>query len=390
MKKVLFILPNYSIGGINTSLLNLLSFLKKKDIDLRIFVCNPTGVLKDNYLNFKILPSNRLYSILQPFSKDSKLHWDIVKYFIRATLKVLRFANIDLIPLIYKRAAIQLSKDNYDVVVALQEGPVTHFTSFFKAGILVAWIHSMYERYYEETGFKKETYIYGKFNKIISVSEAACKSFLNLYPQFTDKTICIYNCIDNSAVRLMAKDVSIISDDFKTDVFTIISVGRIDPVKQFSKIPEIARKLIDAGCKFRWYILGGIADNKENQLLISNIRELGLEDKVILLGNSTNPYAYLSKSDLLVCTSKSESFNYSLNEAKVLHIPVVTTDFECAKEFVENEYDGVVTPIEDMDLKISELILDTQKYDRMKKNIQEFEYLNESMIDKFIDVTNGL
>jgi glycosyltransferase involved in cell wall biosynthesis len=388
MKKILFILPSYNIGGINTSLMNFLSVLKDTNLDISMFVCNPSGELKERYRDYKILPQNHLYSILLPFSKKDNLFWNIFKLIIRSVFKLFRVVNIELVPLIYKLAANQLSKGNYNVVIALQEGPVTQFASYFKADVLAAWIHCMYERYFEEMGRKSESKIYSKFDRVVSVSHAACQSFSSCYPQFTNKTVCIYNCIDNNAVRLMAKDDRIISSDFKTDVFTIISLGRIDPVKQFSKIPEIARKLMDMDCKLRWYILGGIADKEENQRLINNILKFKVEDNVVMLGATANPYAYIAKSNLVVCTSKSESFNYTISEAKVLHVPVVTTDFDSVKEFIQDNVVGFISPLDQIHLSICKLISNATLYNNIKNNINDFNYPNEKVIDAFINLIN--
>lgn len=390
MKKILFLLPSYGIGGINTSLLNLLSVLKDADLDISIYVCNPTGKLKKRYIDYKILPQNSLYSILLSFSKKDNLVWNIIKLLIRLIIKLFRMVNIELVPMVYKLVAKQISKENYNVIIALQEGPATQFASYFKSDIKAAWIHCMYERYFEVRGCKSEEKIYSRFQRVVSVSQSACRSFYSCYPQFKDRTVCIYNGIDNEAVRMMADDASEVKANFKTDLYTIISLGRIDPVKQFSKIPEIARRLVDMNCKFRWYILGGIADKIENELIIRSIEQFGVQDNVFMLGEVTNPYVYISKSKLLVCTSKSESFNYTLSEAKVLHIPVVTTDFDSAKEFVQEGIEGFISSLDKIHLPIGKLISNATLYDNIKNNIKYFNYPNEQIRNAFIHLVNGL
>ena len=74
------------------------------------------------------------------------------------------------------------------------------------------------------------------------------------------------------------------------------------------------------------------------------IRNLKLENSVTLLGYSENPYKYLKKCDLFVCSSLSEGFSTAVTEALVLGIPVCTVNVSGMKELLgnSNEY-GIVT-----------------------------------------------
>ncbi|MPN57198.1 N-acetylgalactosamine-N,N'-diacetylbacillosaminyl-diphospho-undecaprenol 4-alpha-N-acetylgalactosaminyltransferase [bioreactor metagenome] len=74
------------------------------------------------------------------------------------------------------------------------------------------------------------------------------------------------------------------------------------------------------------------------------IKELGVESTFKLLGFHKNPYKFVSKSDLYVCSSFREGFSTAVTEALVLGIPVVSTNCSGANELLgENNEFGIVT-----------------------------------------------
>ena len=61
-------------------------------------------------------------------------------------------------------------------------------------------------------------------------------------------------------------------------------------------------------------------------LLREIIRANGLENNVLLPGFYSNPYPYLARGDVYVCSSFNEGFPNALVEAMALGLPVVSTD----------------------------------------------------------------
>ena len=83
---------------------------------------------------------------------------------------------------------------------------------------------------------------------------------------------------------------------------------------------------------------------EEQTKLESLIEELGVKDTFHLLGYKDNPYAYVSRSDIYVCSSLREGFSTATTEALVLGVPVVTTECSGMKEQLgENDEYGIVT-----------------------------------------------
>ena|GEM_PF-7133817 len=80
-----------------------------------------------------------------------------------------------------------------------------------------------------------------------------------------------------------------------------------------------------------------------------------------------NPYSYISQADLIVNTSISEAAPNVINEALILHVPVICTNFGSAKEYVDNDKNGYIVPIEKIAEKVELLIKNISEYNRIKK-----------------------
>ena len=81
------------------------------------------------------------------------------------------------------------------------------------------------------------------------------------------------------------------------------------------------------------------------------------------MGYKENPYKYLAKCDLFVCSSYSEGFSTAVTEALILGIPVVTTYVSGMTELLgDNEY-GIITSNDEISLyeAIKLLINDEKK-----------------------------
>ena len=76
--------------------------------------------------------------------------------------------------------------------------------------------------------------------------------------------------------------------------------------------------------------------------LESQAKELGVDDVVSFIGLRSNPYQYVSKSDILVVTSDYEGRSIAIDEAHVLGIPVITTNYPTAKDAVVDGETGLI------------------------------------------------
>lgn len=384
MKKhrIIFVVTYFDCGGINRSLQNLLNRIDTSRYDVNVFGMVPDGMFSSLYKNCHILPRHLLLSALMARYAQQKGAMRLLTMFVKVLNNVTKGFFGDIIK---KNAAKFLMKQEYDTVVAFSEGAPTAFVRLMNHPNSVAWIHCDYSSYRQMMEGVDERIVYSYYKHIVCVAEYPRQSFLSFYPEFASRTTAIYNVLDVDMMKRMAKDK--ITEIVPNDVFLIVSVGRLDPVKRLSIVPAIAKKVTDAGCLFKWFIIGPKGGTlEEYDQLMSSMSDLGVNEDVIYLGEKENPYVYIARADLLVNTSISEACPYVINEAKILHTPVVCTDFGSASEFVDDGVNGFITPIETMADTVINYINDVGLQGRIKRNLNEFMYDNDALLKQVYEV----
>ena len=61
----------------------------------------------------------------------------------------------------------------------------------------------------------------------------------------------------------------------------LCSIGRFAQAKNFDHVPRIAKKMLEKGMEFKWFLIGY---GGEEALTRKQIKEQGMEDTVIILG----------------------------------------------------------------------------------------------------------
>lgn len=375
MKKLLFIIPSYLHGGTNKSLQNILLSVDRMRYDIRIYSIFDGGVYKKVFSKFtvarglwiKILFSHKLIPTL--ISRLSPVLYDRI------------------IALIFKKEAMRISREERpDVVISFEEGIATLFGFFFEDVYKVAWVQCDYAQYVKNSKKKNivqiEEGLYSNFNRIVCVSKSTMQSMVSIFPRLCNNIAFSYNMLDVENTKKMSEET--ISDSrFDTTVFSILSIGRFEAVKRFDRIPSIVNNILQHNPRysFRWYIIA--PDGGDTQKTQDEVIQLHLENYVVFLGGKSNPYPYIKNANLVVCLSESESWSYVLNEAKMLHTPVVTTNFDAAYEVVDNSV-GVITSIEELENVLFKLIQDESgEYSTLKRTTNLYHYSNKVALEQF-------
>lgn len=383
MKKILLIIPAFNHGGTNRALLNMLHTVDRTRYSIHILSMYFSGPYEEKLKQFDLLPEDFSLSAVFSFGNPFKTA-DFVKGLRRLFWKILYktfFKGSE--ENLFRFAAQKYDKQRYDAVVAFQEGRATHFASKIQANTRVAWVHCDYSNYLKITGAGDEAEIYDKFQHIVCVSEYTASVFRKIYPALSERTYPIHNLIDANGITDASRD----NVEITHDCFTLISVGRMDPVKRFTYIPQMAQSMKRSGCVFKWYIVGSGGD--EYSKVRENINNCGVQNEVILLGAKDNPYPYIALSDVLVCPSYSEACPNVVNEAKILHVPVVAADFPSAGEYIKNGVNGVITSIDNIADVLIRMCSDKQFYTGLKNGISNFVYDNDEIMKKIEKVLDG-
>ena len=343
MKRILIVIPSFAIGGTIVSLHSLLSFIDTSRYSVDIFALNRKGEYLDRMPNSVVLPENIWLSYTL---NEGGIFKRILNSLLRIVRAACRRLRMSIEPFLCKMADGKINFQEYDAVINYSES-IANIVCYYPAKRRITWVHCDYERYLTLVN-RDESKIYEAFDTVVCVSEFAKSVFCKCMPHMKDKTVAIHNIINTKDILEKAKE-PIDDCNFKTDGYTIVSVGRLDPVKQFHLIPSLAAEIKkQTDKKFVWYIIGG---DRGFESYVNGIKQdivkLGVTEEVVMLGEKSNVYPYMAKADLYVSTSMSESFPLVINEAKALGVPIVSNNFGSASESVIDGIDGYVTSISD-------------------------------------------
>lgn len=381
MSKILFVLMrDFSIGGSLTSMLNLLKLISKRklNIEIDLLMMHNGGTLYSEDIDYvNLLPEEkRIGAIMlnpETLIKEKRFD-DIVFRSFFCIKKKLKGEEVCIDKLLEKEA---IKYTGYDTVIAFQEGLSTKFAQYISAKRKIAWVHNNLERISSADKFDQLEVVYGRFDKIIGVSNAVINSFKNQYPQYRHKYQMIYNTIDVNAIYNKAYDT--IDDIPQNNGIVFVSVGRFAEQKKFDRIPEIARKLKDDGHKFLWIVIGGgqLFDKVQKKCIDECV-----DDCVYLMGTKRNPYPYINAAGFMVLTSLYEAHPMVAIEGLILHKPVITTNYPSAHEVVTDGYDGLIceNSAEAIYKKLSMLLEDKSLQKNLKANAERFAYDNDSIV----------
>lgn len=318
MTKILFLIPTLMHGGAEKVLVNLVNNLDPNKYDITLYSIFDGGVNKE-------------------FLKSH------VKY--RYKFKKVFRGNSQLMKLFSSKFLYRFFiKEEYDILVSYLEGPAARIISGCTdlCTKKIAWIHiELNDQKKASVGFRNTTEAiaaYEKFDQIVGVSENVADCFRkNLTNKIPIKVL--YNTNETESIRQLGKES--IEMIFDRDKIQICSVAKIVKTKGFDRLLTAHKKLLDEGYPHQINIFG-IGEEQDN--LERQIREMGVQNSFKLLGFHKNPYKYMSKCDLYVCSSHIEGFSTAVSEALILGVPVVSTNCSGANELLgyNNEF-GIVT-----------------------------------------------
>lgn len=379
MKKIAIVTRKMITGGIEKALISMLEIMLKDKFDITLFVMARGGEFEE------YIPKQVKIKCLYGEEKS-------IKEKIIGKLKRADIIGAIKIPL-YTALAIKAKKgyeqerylskilpkqtEEFDLAIAYHTPasfPVIYVSEHLNAKKKVAWIHSDVEVYKNEL----ENYIdyYEKFEKIYCVSKYGKDKFDNQYHEMKDKTDVIYNIINNEQIYNLADEYKAFEDNFEG--IRILTVGRLTKEKGIDVIPKIIYSILENRFNIRWYVVG---DGEERETIINEIKVLGLEERLILVGTKNNPYPYFKECDIYVQPSRHEGYCLTLAEAKRFNKPIVTTDFVGALEQINNNETGLIVKFDECEIEKSvlKLIKDEKLRERLCSNLEKINYKNDTL-----------
>ena len=319
MKRILFLIHDLGQGGAEKVLVNLVNNMDTDKFDITVLALFGGGVNEQ---------------FLKPH-----IHY-------RAIFKKVFRGNIHLMKLFSpKRLHKLFIKDHYDIEVAYLEGPSARIISGCSNNDtkLVSWIHSkQYPSKVASIAFRSKQeseYCYNRFQNVVCVSEDV-RDFFTASLNISAPLSILYNTNDSSKILKSATQTPT-APIFSPKEFKIIGIGKLAEIKGFDRLIRITARLHKENYPIHTYILG---IGTQQEFLEQLIQQEDATDYVDLLGYQTNPYQYLSKCNLFVCSSHSEGFSTAATESLIVGTPVCTVEVSGMKEMLgqNNEY-GLVT-----------------------------------------------
>lgn len=173
-------------------------------------------------------------------------------------------------------------------------------------------------------------------------------------------------------------------------IFKLISVSRLEKVKNIQDILYVVKRLKKEGIKIEYNIIGS---GSEEITLRKQVEALKLKNEVNFLGFISNPYPHLLHSDLYIINSFTEGFSNSLVEAMYSGTPSLSSKSGSAEEIIIHGKNGWLVEVGDQQslfLVLKEIIsLDSKlrlKIGLSGKKMVEENYSLDSHMKKLLSI----
>lgn len=373
MKKILFVLPHMICGGVEKALLALVHELPKEEYAISVRVVKSEGEfvsLMPDYVDYAELPLGKSIrnGLMLGGIKASLKHYAHklqLGNFIKVALKIVQKDPLATLTCGFKD--IPEISERYDIAVCFHiHMPfiVRYVAEKVQADIKCAWIHNDFAMSGFDVKSLKESL--GKYDHYYAVSEQLLKEFVDIFPEYAEKSSIAHNIVSETYIRSSLTETRV--KEYNTDTINLLTIGRLDKQKGYDLAVKACAILREKGYKFNWYVLGNGAEEAAIKKLIEDY-EVGRNFH--LLGVRINPYPYVDQCDIYVQPSKHEGYGIAVAEARMLNKPIVCTDFTGARDQIINGQTGTITGFqaEEVAAAIENLIMNRDKRNAYSRNL---------------------
>lgn len=342
------------MGGFTKSLINfLLCADRYPELDITVMTLQPNET--NDYLN---IPKRFKYLALGKLDYLPKTQRGLsVNYLFNIQrLRNIEYLVIRLFSKIYKKPFPNKTAVKF---MSFSEGDrarrvITDFSFTKDYDIAISWeeifcnyllaekIQSKYKIGYIHPNYRESAFnvsadypFLKKLDRIVTISKSCENTLREFFPSFAEKIVYVPNRLN---ICFLQKQACAYQPDMNSKDFNILTVARmVDGDKAIFRIARLARRLLEAGCDFKWYLVGDGSDLTE---LKSRITLMKLEDNVICKGQLDNPCPYMKTANLFVMQSHKEGRPVAVDEAMALGTPALITNYSSASEQVEDNVTG--------------------------------------------------
>ncbi|MBN9647090.1 glycosyltransferase [Terrisporobacter glycolicus] len=385
-KNIIFVMSNLECGGAEKALISMLEVFdySKYNVDLLLFnqkgiflnkVPKQVNILEEPF-GYKYYDMSVKKAITELLSKG-KIKYAfgrLVSMFIYKIEKDSSRCN----QRVWKYISNMFGKldKEYDAAIGYLEGhPIYYCVDNVKAKKKIGFIHNDYDKLGLNSIGDREYFKY--LDKLITVSPECVEVLKNRFPEYSYKVDNMYNIVSSEVINKMAAE----NIDIEKNSTKIVTVGRLNKQKGYDLAIEACKLLVDKGYDLKWYVIG---EGNERNKLEELIRIYNLKDRVILLGLKENPYPYIKQADIYVQTSRFEGKSIAIDEAKILHKPIVVTNFTTVRDQISDGINGLIVEMNsDCICKgIEKLLVDSNLKEKLVQNLIKESFGNEEEVNK--------
>lgn len=372
MKKILFYTSGVGLGGVEKVILEVLKEIDKTKFDIKLGLQYENENIFENEIPKEIvykymLPQKVINKSLYYRSKKKNIFYKILYSFM---LKYEKY--------IIKKNYLEFSKDR-EIVIDFKSGDFLKLIQLKngKDKKQICWLHGEITKLnrYEERKNKLKKQL-EKCDKIVCICNEMKEKLKEKIPDLNKKIEMIYNPFNFKKIRKKALDIKKLTEEENKLLKQkyIIMVSRLElEMKDFFTLFNAYKELGLKNKNLKLYLLG---DGPDRKVIEEKIKELNLEDKILLLGMKKNPYPWIKNAELLVHSSKHEGLPTVIIEALILNTVVVATDCPTGpKEILDNGKCGSLVNIGD--------------YKTMAKEICELLNPNSEKRKEYLENTNN-
>lgn len=373
-KKILFVIPHLTIGGVQKSLIAALKVLDYEKFDVTLY-------LRKNRTDLLSFVDERVKVIIN----DDKHHYYRKPYAVILQILITVFNSLGR-----KAKAKGFNQKLSDAVVKYgMDYEKNHFFSSKKYDIAIAYVQSYTALFVADCVNAEKKYvvfhtsvdelhnvhekIIDKFTKVVAIHNEQKELIKQWYPQIADRITVVENYCDKVLIEAQSKAFSVEKPE---DKFVLCSCGRFTNVKGFDLAVEAAKELKEKNISFLWYFVG---DGPERTKLEKLIEEYNLQENIKMTGMQKNPYPYINACDIYIQPSYEESLGLTILEAHRLCKSVIATKTMGGLKIIQDGCNGLLCDINACAIAeaIETLIDDKTTFEKIKTNLKSIDYSEE-------------
>ena len=344
-KKILFVSPNLAAGGAQRQLINIANGFNQRGYEVSVFLFYDKGNLRNSLdENIKTFSPSPL-----PITERFRFPW--ISYGIARLFRTVISEKPDVL---YSRQWPKIPMAIIGKILGIKtvsvEGNNLEYTLLLRKRPLLFQIRRLCARLSDQ---------------VVANSQSLAREVKGVFGLNSEVAV-IYNGIDIKDIRKKAEEQQTHSW-LGTDTPLILAMGYLkDDQKGFTYLLE-ALEIVNRTKTVRLIIIG---NGKKEQL--ENLSEkLSIRDKTDFFSTVPNPFPYISKADIFVCSSLYEGLSNVILEAIALGKPVISTDHKHgANEIIEDRKSGILVPVKDPE-SMAEAIIKVLNDKRLRETLGE-------------------